>query len=207
MDPNQTNIDTELKEAFAALPKIVQNAITSADVEKQMRAVSDNYKLHLDQWGKLENEVMLTLLGLQDAGDLASNIQNEIGVTAEQAASLAADINKIIFAPIRAELERGLEHPEAKEKEVSGAEAARQTLLAAEEPVAAATPQTAEVTAPVAAPTTPAAAPAAVTPATPPAEKPAEKAVRAPMSSSYLSRQASSERKSVDGDPYRELPH
>lgn len=179
MDPN---IQTQLKERFSQLPEVVRNAITSADVEKALRSVSEKHKLHVDQWAKLENEVMLTLLGFQSAEEFPKNIQNEIGVTSEEAASLAEDISRIVFEPIREELERGLAHPEAQEKKLSDAEVARAQILSqeGERP--------------------------AVLPATPPAPKPTEKAVRAPISSAYSARQPSTERKSVSGDPYRETP-
>jgi hypothetical protein len=182
--------DTLIKERMAQLPKIVQDAITSADVQQHLRTLANGHKLHIDQWATLENEVMLALMGLSQVQDLAENIQNEVGVSAETAASLALDISQIVFEPIRQELERGLEHPEAKEKEVSATEAARTQILASEQ-----TP-----TATVGSAINP------MPPATPPAPAPTEKAVRAPVSASYTSRQPSTERKSATGDPYRELP-
>lgn len=178
MDPD---VQAQLKERYMQLPEVVRNAITSADIQKQLRAVSDNHKLHVDQWAILENEVMLALLGFQNPQDLPRNIQNHVEVNEAEANALSNDINKIVFEPIRQELERQLEHPEAKEKEMSAEEAARAQILATE-------------------------APTGVLPATPPAPKPTEKAVRAPISSSYTSRQASTNRKNVTDDPYREPP-
>lgn len=186
MDPE---LQEAIKQRLAELPEVVRNAISSADVQKQLRAVSDNHKLHIDQWAKLENEVNLTLLGFQEPANLVSNIQKEVGVSAEEAGLLANDINTIVFEPIRQELERALEHPEAQEKKVSDTEAAREQVLASENE---APPS--------------AIAPSPVVPATPPPEKPTEKAVRAPISSSYTARQLSTERKSTAGDPYREPP-
>jgi len=180
MDPDTQK---KIKEQFELLPEVVRNAITSADVQKQLRAVSDNHQLHIDQWGKLENEVMLTLLGFEEPVNLPSNLQSEVGVTAEIAESLAKDINKIVFEPIRQELERQLEHPDAQEKHITAEEAAGQQMLAGEMK------------------TVP-----SVAPGTPPTPKPTEKAERAPISSSYTSRQPSTERKIVTGDPYREAP-
>ena len=114
-----------LQERFVQLPKVVQDAIRSADVEKRMRELAENNKLHLDQWQTLENEVMLALLGFQPTEDLAKNIESQVGVTPEVAKSLAGNISKTVFEPIREELERQLEHPEAKVAVVSGVEAAR----------------------------------------------------------------------------------
>lgn len=185
MDPD---VQKQLEQRFEELPQVVQDAITSSDVEKKLRAVADNHKLHLDQWGKLELEVRLTLFAIENPADLTKNIQEKVGVSAEEAAALANDINTIVFEPMRQELERQLSSPEAKAKEITPEEAAGQQAIASE-----------------AASTQPASAPAVI-PATPPTPPPTEKAVRAPISSSYTSRQPSTERKIADGDPYRELP-
>lgn len=183
MNPNDVELNAKLQERFAQLPKPVQDAITSADVEKRMRELADTRKLHLDQWEALENEVMLALLGFQPVEDLQKNIQSEVNVPANVAAALAADISKIVFEPVRQELERELEHPDAKAAAVSGVEQAGKDAVQAE-------------TAPA----------PAVAPATPPQETEKEKAQRAPVSENYKPGQASSERTVVHDDPYRELP-
>lgn len=182
------NNDTEFKELikkrFGQLPRVVQEAIVSADVEKHLRELAETHKLHLDQWELLENEVQMTLLGIQPADKLTENIEKEVGVSNEIAKILAESISKIVFEPIRQELERQLEHPEAKAEEVSGVEAARAQVLGGEER-------------PVAPP---------VLPATPPAPPPAGKAVRAPVSEAYKAGEPSSARKAIEDDPYREPP-
>ena len=116
MDPltKEQDLNEQLGEQFKQLPKVVQDAITSADIQKRMRDLADTHKLHIDQWQLLENEVMLALLGLQPTEDLAKNIKNEVGTSDEIAKLLAADISKIVFEPIRAELEQQLEHQDDK---------------------------------------------------------------------------------------------
>lgn len=160
MDANSTDFNKQLEERFAQLPKVVQDAITSADVEKHLRELAETHKLHLDQWEKLENEVMLALLGFQRAEDLAENIQKEVNVDASTAAQIAADISTIVFVPIRQELERDLSHPDAVAKQETGVDTVRAQVLSAEAHDAA-----------VEAPPMPAPAPAA--PAAAPAEAPA----------------------------------
>src|SRR5580692_2611988 len=118
MDPEEKDLDVKLQERFKELPKVVQDAITSADVEQRMRALADTQKLHLDQWEALENEVMLALLGFQPVEDLQKNIKSEVGVSEEVAKILTAEISKIVFEPIRGELERQLENPDAQAKTV-----------------------------------------------------------------------------------------
>lgn len=181
MEPEQTKIDEQLKEQFKSLPKVVQDAITSADVAKHMRELADMHKLHLDQWESLENEVMLTLLGIQPIADIQKNIKNEVGLTDEVASALAADISKIVFEPIRAELERSLDNPQAVNVQVSAVEEVGRQAIAEEKAntVAAATPPQAPNT---------------------------DKVARAPISESYKAGEASTERKSVHDDPYREPP-
>ena len=115
MNPQDTELQQQLEERLKTLPQAVQNAIASSDLEKRLRELSDKQKLHIDQWQKLENEVMLTLLGFQQAENLENNLIREVGVTAEIARALAENINTIVFEPIRQELERQLEHPAAQE--------------------------------------------------------------------------------------------
>ncbi len=174
-DPEEKEVDTKLQERFKQLPKVVQDAITSANVEQHLRKLSETHKLHLDQWELLEDEVMLALLGFQPPEDLQKNIRSEVGVPDETAKILAEDVSKTVFEPIRAQLERELD--------------------------ASGTAQTPPATAPATPVSTPS---TAVAPATPPQEPPAEKATRAPISEAYKAGEPSTARKAVEDDPYRE---
>ena len=193
------DINKDLKERFAQLPKVVQDAITSADVEKRLRALADTHKLHLDQWQQLENEVMLILLGCDAVGNMQKNIKTEVGVSDEVAAALTKDISEGVFEPIRQELERELEHPEAKAKEETGVEGMRSQILASDQSAAgpASSPPAPEVKPPEIAP---------VAPATPPPQQQTEKAIRMPASGAYKPGEVSAARKDIHDDPYREPP-
>lgn len=188
MDQENKQLDDAMNERFKKLPKVVQDAITSAEVEKHLRELANAHKLHLDQWTALENEVMLALLGFEPATNLAANIKSEVGVDEAAAAALAADISKIVFEPIRGELERRLEHPEAEAEKQSGVDTVRDQMLS----TASAQASTAPMPTPV--------------PEAPPQEpKPVQKVERAPLTSAaYAPRVPSHERKDIEGDPYRE---
>ena len=188
--------EQQIQEHFVQLPKVLQDAITSADIEQHLRAVSDAHKLHLDEWSLLENQVMLTLMGLQRAEDLAQNIQNKVGVDATTAAALALDISRVVFDPVRAELERQLEHPNAPVKVESGVENMAAQVLSSEENAAPA---------PVAPTVTPVTAPAPA-PLVPPPSAPETKSARVPLSETYKTGELSAARKDVHNDPYREPP-
>ncbi|RJR12869.1 hypothetical protein C4585_02820 [Candidatus Parcubacteria bacterium] len=184
MGTEQTELNTLFAERLKLLPQPVQNAIITANVEKRLRSLEGTHKLHVDQWELLENEVMLALLGIQPAEDLEKNIAQEVGLAPEVANTLARDISLNIFEPIRAELERELEHPEAKSEEKSGIEVAREQVLAGNQ----------QETAP------------AVIPATPLQPPPTTKVERGPASGTYKPGEPSTERKNIHDDPYREPP-
>lgn len=130
MDTKEPSMQTILEEQFKALPPVVKNAITGADVENRLRKLSDKHKLHLDQWQMLENEVMMTLIGLESAENVRERIQKEVGIDADIAQNLANDIALEVFDPIRKEMERQLAHPDAKPKETEPIEDLRSEILA-----------------------------------------------------------------------------
>jgi hypothetical protein len=203
-----TEYDNLIRERFTKLPKVVQDAITSADVSAHMRELADKHKLHLDQWGSLENEVHLTLLGVEPAENLAKNIASEVGVDAVTAGLLAEDIFKTVFEPIREQLERELQHPDSVASHDTTAPSPQSS---AQTPAAASAQGAPQSSAPEAVGTPSAVPPVVptnpvtpVVPATPPAAAPTAKVERAPLSQSYVPSQASHERKSIEGDPYRE---
>ncbi len=205
---DETQLQDQLSARFKELPEKVRAAITSADVEAHLRTLSEKHKLHVDQWAVLENEVMLTMLGFQKTADLAKNIAHEVGIQEDAAEALAADVSKVVFEPIREELEHLAPEPEgsdtaqgaveireASEVEIPTAPIAEVASAPTPEPAPAPTPE------PVVAPKIPA---PSITPATPPKSAPTTTVARAPLSSSYQAAAPSHERKVIEGDPYRE---
>jgi len=103
-----------IQERFAELPATVQQAVTDASVEQKLRALSAKYKLHLDQWVLLENEILLTLLGLEDPEDMAKNVAKEVGIKEELAQQLVNDIALEVFKPIREHMQGALDSEASK---------------------------------------------------------------------------------------------
>ena len=97
---------------------------------------------------------------------------------------------------MRQELERELEHPDAKAKEESRVEGVRTQMLGEQR-------TSPEVKPPAIAQQPPA---PSVVPATPPPAPPVDKAIRMPASGAYKPGEASAARKDVHDDPYREPP-
>ena len=179
----ETKMEDMLKERFDKLPKVVQDAILSAHVTEHLRSLANNNKLHLDQWEKLEHEVQMTLMGFKEADELGSHIHDELGIPLDAANTLAQEIGHTVFEPIRQQLERELEHPEAQAEEVSVMEKTRAAAMEGA--------------------STGASTPGVSAPATPPAPAQTGTAVRS-SEALYISNTPSHERKSIDGDPYRE---
>lgn len=159
------DIEQAIQEQFQALPESVRGAITSAHVDSQLREMEKKYGLHIDQWAKLENQIMLTVLGLSEADDLVHNIVSQVGITEELANTIVDDVSVTIFKPIREELERQLAHPDAVEKVQSSVDQMRGQVLAQAGGSSAPAPQ------PNPTPTQPA-APAAPVPVPTPAPAP-----------------------------------
>jgi hypothetical protein len=194
MDTDDQHVQDVLKERFVALPKVVQDAITSADIEKHLRELANIHKLHLDQWGALENEVMLAILGIQRMEDLEQHIKAEVGLDDATAHALAEDISRIVFAPVRQELERSLKSPDAIAATTTGVEDMRTQVLASSENKAA----------PASVLPVPTTLTSTVLPGTPPAAPATATVERAQISPAYIPATPSHERKTIEGDPYRE---
>ncbi len=196
-------VKKDIQDRLAQLPQVVRDAISSADTTTHLRELSNLHKLHLDQWQELENQVMLTLLAFKELEGLPQNIESEVGVSHETAVALAADISRIVFEPIREELERQLEHPDAQAKEETGVEAMTAQVLSTsstsdEQNV---TPILNDTPTPTPPPT-----PTPISPLVPPPSAPETKAVRAPLSDTYKVGETSTTRSDVHDDPYRETP-
>jgi len=95
------NIHSMIKERFAKLPPKLQEAITSTEVAEKLRALSQKYRLHLDQGQILENETYMVLLGIEKAEKYEENLKKELKITPEIAKSIANDVAKEIFLSIR----------------------------------------------------------------------------------------------------------
>jgi hypothetical protein len=184
----QDKLNEKLRARFKELPKVVQDAVTSADIEKQLRVLADTNRLHLDKWQLLENNVMLTLFGFQAPEELAENLKADLDISADMAKILTDKISKIVFEPIREELERELPPQERTGGDADVVPAIHDTPLNAARSAASGEHSVEQN----------------VLASTPLPLPKIERAVRAPVSESYSAQTPSHERKSVEGDPYRE---
>lgn len=94
-----------IQEQYAKLPKQLQDAIQSSHVNEMIGAIATQNKLHIDQIGEFENEVMMLMMGFTDPIEFVGEIQKTLGVTAEVALKIATDTNEQILLPIRDRME------------------------------------------------------------------------------------------------------
>lgn len=114
----QEQYDKVIQERFAELPESVQQAVNDASVEKKLRGLAQKYKLHLDQWVLLENEIMLTLLGLEEPQNMAKNVAKEVNIDEDLAQQLVNDIALQVFKPIREQMQGTLDRESIQRKSV-----------------------------------------------------------------------------------------
>ncbi len=94
-----------IQEQYAKLPKQLQDAIQSSHVNDMIGAIAAQNKLHIDQIGEFENEVMLLMMGFTDPIEFVGELQRTLGVNSEVALKIATDTNEQILLPIRERME------------------------------------------------------------------------------------------------------
>jgi hypothetical protein len=105
-------MDTEsqklLSEQFSKLPPELQSALQSPQLPEQVKIIGEKHQLHLDQIGKLKDEVVMFMMGFSEPEDLLSHLVNDIGVSMQAAGEIASEISQEIMIPIRDSL-KGLD--------------------------------------------------------------------------------------------------
>lgn len=109
-----------IKKQLKKLPKDIQDAVLAVDLAEKFKTITNKHGLRVDQGGALETETMLVMLGLEDPDDYTSNLKREADISQEEAASIAEEVNRMIFLPIRASLKRLHEDVEEEEEKVLG---------------------------------------------------------------------------------------
>ena len=90
----------KMNEEIAKLAKEKQIAINSIDWGNKTAEIGRRFSLSETEINNLQLETGLVLIGLFDFDLFVSNIENEVGVTAEQAKNMADAILNDIFSPI-----------------------------------------------------------------------------------------------------------
>ncbi len=91
----------EIQEQFKKLPREVQQAVTSVEVNKKVEAIAKKHGLLIDQIGELVDEVGLTMIGLNKSRDFVNNVIARCSIRKAEAETIAEEVNGEVFGSIR----------------------------------------------------------------------------------------------------------
>ncbi len=108
-----TDLHNEIEKRVSELPELARNAIFASDLGTRIRTIGATHHLHIDQMDKLEDEVMLVMLGFTTADEFESHLTSQLNTNPEDARVLAAEIGEKIFLPIRQLMQAATPAPHA----------------------------------------------------------------------------------------------
>ncbi len=89
-----------IEREVAKLPKENQEAISSLDWARITEEIGKKYLLNEAEINDLQVQTLLVLIGLEDPDFYASNVENEVGTSKEEAEKLSKEIFEKVFTPI-----------------------------------------------------------------------------------------------------------
>ena len=96
----------KLEEKYRDIPDDVREAISSVEVNKKLRDLTDKYKLQFDEAENLTKEIGFVMLGLKPRQDFVKNIQIATELDYETSKLIAEDVNNLIFHNVRESLKK-----------------------------------------------------------------------------------------------------
>lgn len=99
-------LNEDLKKQFDRLPAEIQQAILDTNLSEKLQQITRDNKLMIDQAGSLQVETILVLLGLQPLNSYIDNIKQNVGLSDEEAKSVAKSVDELIFVNIRESLKK-----------------------------------------------------------------------------------------------------
>lgn len=102
-------IQKQIEARLAELPDDVQEAIASADFDKQIQDIGTKHELHIDQTSVLGDEILLVMLGFSDPGTFAATLAEKLQVSPDIAATITEEATAQLFMPIRQSMQGFLE--------------------------------------------------------------------------------------------------
>ncbi len=108
-----------IKKELEKLPKENQEAINSIDWVKIAEEIGRKYMLLEEEINSLQVEILLILTGLEEFDSYIRNIENEIGLSKDEAEKISIEITQKIFNPIAEKIpkkESGLSKESIEEK-------------------------------------------------------------------------------------------
>jgi hypothetical protein len=93
-------LQQQMKEEIAKLPEVRQKAINAFDWAKMAEEIGKKNSLIEDEIANFQLETGLVLIGLATSAEYARNIENNVGVGAEEAKKISIEALEKIFIPV-----------------------------------------------------------------------------------------------------------
>ena len=110
-DETDTLIETHLK----ALPPYVVEAFRALRPFEKIRIIATDFKLHVDEAERLQNEVLLVMLGLASPDEFIEETSKSFGLSDEDSTTLVDRISADLFMPIRGAMQKYVEELSIKD--------------------------------------------------------------------------------------------
>ncbi len=99
-DLTELNINSAVSTLMKELPKPVQDFLAGPERDRISNELSQKHRLHVDQAGEFERAYLFMLLGIMSPNEFVSTL-TEAGIAPEAVSALAADVNEMVFIPLR----------------------------------------------------------------------------------------------------------
>ncbi|MBY0472954.1 hypothetical protein K2Q00_01540 [Patescibacteria group bacterium] len=102
MPEDSTNsTQNQIEQRLAELPQDVRDAMLSAQLGENLRAIGQKHGLHIDQVGVLEDETMLVMLGFFEPEDFNNQLIAQLRISPADAEAITQEVTQQVFLPIR----------------------------------------------------------------------------------------------------------
>jgi len=104
LNQNEPTLEDSIRHVASKLPAPVREYIGGTALPDVARSITAKYNLHIDQGAVFQRELMLVLMGIEEPGELAKTLQDELGLTTEVIGQILDDLNKEVFQPLQAKM-------------------------------------------------------------------------------------------------------
>jgi len=111
----EDSFSPEIQKRIDALPAAAREFVTSPEMGKAVQGIALKHRLHIDQTGTLEAEVLAAVIGISDFEDFAENLADVLSVDTQKSEDIAKDTNDLIFIKIREKMKSSSEKRDEKQ--------------------------------------------------------------------------------------------
>ena len=100
------SFEESVRRMLKTVPQPIRTAVEKGTYTTLAKELAAKHSLHVDQGGVLEREILLLLLGLENADEFAQTLTTDIGLPQKTVTSVIQDLNTRLFVPLREEMRK-----------------------------------------------------------------------------------------------------